>query len=89
MVTLVNRTDPPRPLVLNLTAVVAPVRMELDRRVEAKGVVSVQKRRLVVPDSITVPARGELEVDDSVLSCPDVQSAVRKNLVAVINKTRK
>lgn len=75
---LKNRTR--RALTFNLTTKVAPIRHLFDRRVEHKdGSVSTQKRRLVLPDSVTVLA-GKLSASlpDGVPHCPEVAAAIAR-----------
>lgn len=75
---LKNRTR--RALTFNLTTKVAPIRHLFDRRVEHKdGSVSTQKRRLVLPDSVTVLA-GKLSTSlpDGAPQCPEVAAAIAR-----------
>lgn len=77
-VTLVNRTKrPARMLVLNLTKEHAPVPIEVRMTEETKdGIRSKRVEQRLIGDSLRIMAGERVEVDEGVLSCPDVVSAV-------------
>ena len=84
-VTLVNRTKrPPRMLVLNLTRQVAPVQVENRTTEESRD--GTRRKRVstkLVPAAVRIPARGEAEVDEVCLGCPDVAAAIARREILV------
>ncbi len=84
-VILVNRTKrPPRMLVLNLTKKIAPVKVTNRTTDETRdGLRSKRISTKFVPDSIRIPAGGELEVKRAILGCPDVAAAKARREIRV------
>ena len=77
-VTLKNITArPKKPLLLQLTRQVAPVRHLFDRVHQNKdGTATQESVRLVLPDSLSLqPGEERKGLPDSVRSCPDVEKA--------------
>lgn len=79
-VILVNRTRrPSRMLIYNLAKNIAAVKVEnrtMEETRDGKRAKRVSSK--LVPDSIRIPAKGELEVDEKILFCPEVKAGIGK-----------
>lgn len=92
-IALENRSG--RMKVFNLTHAIAPVRREFDRLVggevtgsRAKGELKTERRRVVVPDSITFPVGGKLEgLDARVAHVPAVARAIQRGELVLTEET--
>jgi len=83
MVTLENLT--PRARVFSLGLAVAPIRATHTRRVVDKhGKTSTHEKRVVHDDSITLLAKGKLEVPEHFLRARSIQKAIAKREVRVL-----
>ena len=79
-VILVNRPRrPPRMLTYNLAKNIVAVKVE--NRVTEETRDGKRAKRIstkLVPDSIRIPAKSEIEVDEKVLLCPEIKKALEK-----------
>ena len=84
-VILVNRTRrPARMLIYNLAKNIAPVKVEnrtMEETRDGKRAKRISSK--LVPDSIRIPAKSELVVDEKVLHCPEVKSGIDKRELRV------
>lgn len=88
-VTLKNVTRAPKkPLLLQLTRQVAPVRHVFDRVHQNKdGSATQEAVRLVLPDSISLqPGEERKGLPDSVRNCPDVVKAVATGELSITDE---
>lgn len=70
-------------LTYNLAKNIAPVKVE--NRVTEETRDGKRAKRIstkLVPDSIRIPANGELEVDERVLLCPEIKKALEKREIS-------
>lgn len=83
---LVNVTkNPPRSVCYNLTARIAPVRIETRTFEESRdGTRRLREKSKILAGSIRIEARGSIEVDDIVLQAPEVAAALARREIKAI-----